>query len=293
MKTASLPRVAARPFLKWAGGKRQLLEQFAPLYPQRVERYIEPFAGSAAVFFDLRERCELGFAALSDGNEELINCYQVVRDDVESLIRKLRTHKRRHHESFPAHYYDVRSLDPDSLSPLERAARLIYLNKTGYNGLYRVNARGGFNVPVGSYKDPPVCDPALLRTASMALQGVRIEARDFEDWLADAKKGDFFYIDPPYVPLSKTANFTSYSRHASNGRNTFDIKDQERLAAFVQRLSDCGCNVMVSNSDTRTVRDLYRGFARKKVRARRAINSNGRARGEISELVITNYQYSG
>jgi DNA adenine methylase len=282
MATKALP-VTARPFLKWAGGKRQLLEQFGLLYPQTFERYIEPFVGSAAVFFGIRERVDLRFAALSDNNEELINCYRAVRDDVEGLIRRLRTHKKRHHEELPAHYYAVRDLDPSRLSSVQRAARLIYLNKAGYNGLYRVNAEGRYNVPVGSYKDPPICDPELLRAASVALQDVRIDVRDFESWLADARSGDFFYIDPPYVPLSKTANFTSY---VPGG---FGPDEQSRLASFVAGLNKRGARFMVSNSDTALVRELYRGFEMRRVRARRAINSNGKARGRISELVIMNY----
>jgi DNA adenine methylase len=283
MKTAALPRVAARPFLKWAGGKRQLLEQFAPLYPERFERYIEPFVGSAAVFFDVRGRVDSRFAALSDNNEELINCYRAVRDDVEGLIRRLRIHKKRHHEALPSHYYAVRDLDLSRLSSVQRAARLIYLNKAGYNGLYRVNAEGRYNVPVGSYKDPPICDPELLRAASVALQNVRIEVRDFESWLPDARSGDFFYIDPPYVPLSKTANFTSY---VPGG---FGPDEQKRLASFVAGLNKRHARFMVSNSDTALVRELYKDFEVRGVRARRAINSNGKARGRISELVIMNY----
>jgi DNA adenine methylase len=283
MTSALLRPVSARPFLKWAGGKRQLLEQFAPLYPPNFDRYIEPFVGSAAVFFNIRERVELRFAALSDNNEELINCYRVVRDEVEALIRRLRNHKTRHHESLPSHYYAVRDLDLDRLSPVQRAARLIYLNKAGYNGLYRVNKEGRFNVPVGSYKDPPICDPALLRAASAALQNVPIEVRDFESWLADARARDFFYIDPPYVPLSRTANFTSY---VAGG---FGNDEQSRLASFARDLAAKGARFMVSNSDTALVRKLYKGFEQKRVRARRAINSNGKARGEISELVIMNY----
>jgi DNA adenine methylase len=282
MATNALPNTA-RPFLKWAGGKRQLLEQFAPLYPARIERYIEPFAGSAAVFFDVRERFDLRFAALSDDNAELINCYRIVRDDVEALIKKLRAHKKRHHEEFPSYFYGVREQLPDRLSPVARAARFIYLNKTGYNGLYRVNAAGRFNVPVGRYKDPPICDAELLRAASAALQGVNIDVRDFGDWLSKARAGDFFYIDPPYVPLSKTSNFTSY---AAGG---FGAAEQVRLARFVRDLDGRGARVMLSNSDTPIVRKLYGGFDIKKINARRNINSNGARRGQIAELVIRNY----
>jgi len=283
MPARTAPATTARPFLKWAGGKRQLLERFAPLYPERVDRFVEPFAGSAAVFFDVRARFDLKFAALSDNNEELVNCYQVVRDDVEAFIRRLRAHKKRHHEQYPSHFYSVREQQPDRLSLAQRAARFIYLNKAGYNGLYRVNAAGRFNVPVGRYNDPPICAPELLRTASAALQGVRIEVRDFEEWLGEAKAGDFFYIDPPYVPLSKTSNFTSY---VPGG---FGIEEQERLASFVRDLDARGALVMLSNSDSPIARKLYRGFGITKLQARRNINSNGARRGSIAELVIRNY----
>jgi len=196
----ALPPVAARPFLKWAGGKGQLLPQFARLYPKQVDHYIEPFVGSAAVFFDVRGRYRLKSATLSDNNGELVNCYRVVRDDVEALIALLTEHKANHSRPF---YYSMRKQLPEDLTPLERAARLIYLNKTCYNGLYRVNTRGEFNVPIGSYKNPPICDPALLRAASEALQDVEVLEERFDDSLRRTRRGDFVYIDPPYYPVSE------------------------------------------------------------------------------------------
>ena len=276
-----LPRVEAEPFLKWAGGKGQLLTQFADLYPRRIERYVEPFVGGAAVFFDLRARFELRAAALSDNNDELINCYTVVRDRVEELIELLAQHKRRHHAQHPDYYYKMRDTVPRD--PVRRAARLIYLNKTCYNGLYRVNSRGQFNVPIGRYRNPPICDPDLLRRASAALQGVELRVCDFAAWLDEAQPGDFFYIDPPYFPLSKTANFTAYTHGG------FGLEEQVRLAGFVRQLDARGCLVMVSNSDTQVIRDLYAGLRITTVTARRAINSNGARRGPTNELVITNY----
>ncbi|MCZ6689916.1 MAG: DNA adenine methylase [Planctomycetota bacterium] len=270
----------AGPFLKWAGGKGQLLSQFASLYPRKIERYLEPFVGSAAVFFDLRERFAGLRATVSDNNKELIRCYEDVRDDVEGLIRRLRQHKARHGRE---HYYGVRGRSLGRLSPVARSARLIYLNKTCYNGLYRVNARGEFNVPIGSYKNPGIFKEDQFRAASAALQEVRLEVRDFSACLRDARAGAFVYFDPPYDPVSRTASFTGYTERG------FGVTEQERLAGIFRELDAKGCLVMLSNSDTPLIRKLYRGFRLKSVTARRAINSNGRRRGAIGELVVMNY----
>lgn len=273
----------ARPFLKWAGGKSQLLPVLRRFYPSTVATYIEPFLGGGAVYFDVQARRTPARALLADTNEELVNCFIVVRDSVDDLIELLHLHAERHRREPRAHYYAVRDLTPDGLSPLERAARLIYLNKTCYNGLYRVNSRGQFNVPIGRYRNPPICDPDLLRRASAALQGVDLRVCDFAAWLDEAQPGDFFYIDPPYFPLSKTANFTAYTHGG------FGLEEQVRLAGFVRQLDARGCLVMVSNSDTQVIRDLYAGFRITTVTARRAINSNGARRGPTNELVIMNY----
>lgn len=272
--------VSPAPFLKWAGGKTQLLSQFEPFFPQRIERYIEPFVGSGAVFFYAAERFRPKRVVLSDGNEELINTYIAVRDDVEGLIALLEGHRRRH--SRP-HYYRVRATELSGLSPTERAARLIYLNKTCYNGLYRVNAKGEFNVPMGSYKNPKIFDAENLRLASEALRGIDIQVRRFTDFVPSAKGGDFFYFDPPYHPISRTSSFTAYTPGA------FGEEDQERLAEVYRALDGRGCRLMLSNSDCGFVRGLYKGFRIETVRARRAINSNGRGRGEVAELLVLNY----
>ena len=269
-----------RPFLKWAGGKRQLLSQFARFYPEDVRRYCEPFVGSAAVFFDLQARFPKLRAILSDNNEALIRCYEAVRDDVEGLIRSLRQHKARHGKD---HYYKVRGRSTNRLKGLQRAARLIYLNKTCFNGLYRVNARGEFNVPMGSYSNPAILREESLRRASAALQGVRFSARDFGDCLRDARKGTFVYVDPPYHPVSRTAYFTGYTEGG------FGEEEQRRLSRLFADLHRKGCLVMLSNSDTPLIRRLYRGFRIRRVTARRAINSNSSRRGAISELVVMNY----
>ena len=279
--TATARRSAgARPFLKWAGGKRQLLAQFAPLYPDRVERFVEVFTGSGAVFFDVQARFVPGECALLDHNEELVNCYRVVRDDVERLLPLLAKHGARHGRE---HYYRVRAQQTANLDAVQRAARLMYLNRTCYNGLYRVNSRGEFNVPMGAYARPRILDEALLRAASGALRGATVEAADFREAAAYVRRGDFVYLDPPYVPLSPSSNFTSYTRAA------FTTDDQRGLADVYRELDRAGCLVMLSNSATPLVRELYAGFRIERVTARRAINSAGAKRGAIDELVVLNY----
>jgi DNA adenine methylase len=269
------------PFLKWAGGKRQLLDQYQPLFPDRIHRYYEPFLGGGAVFFHLRDRCEQ--ATISDLNPELINVYCCVRDDVEAVIAILRQHQQRHCSDY---YYEVRA-NHQMRSPIHRAARLIYLNKTCFNGLYRENLKGEFNTSMGRYKNPNVCDAEALRQASLALQAIDIGCGQFSavlDWAVNEQ--DFVYFDPPYHPISATSSFTGYSRYG------FDAGDQQRLRRTFAELASRGVKVMLSNSDCPFIRDLYEDFYMHKVQAARAINSNGKRRGKIPELVITSYPVS-
>lgn len=275
--------VEARPFLKWAGGKQQLLAKYEPYIPEKIQKYIEPFVGGGAVFFHLWNTGRLvGKVTLFDTNEELMNTYEVVRDRVEELIDAVRDHKVRHSKNY---FYEVRNLDRDGrkLTPLERAARTIYLNKTCYNGLFRVNQKGQFNVPIGSYRDPPIVQAGLLRAASRALRGVRLKSTDFRELLKVAQPGDFVYLDPPYDPLSRTANFTSYT--AAN----FGVRDQVDLAEVFRELTSRKCLCMLSNSDTELVRRLYEGFTRYVFRANRAINSNPKGRSSMAEVLVINY----
>lgn len=272
----------ATPILKWAGGKSRLLKQYAPLLPDEFGTYYEPFAGGAALFFYLQNRGRLTKAKLGDSNAELVNCYRVVRDDVEALITLLAEHKQLHSKE---HYYAIRALDRQTeqpLTPIERAARVIYLNKTCFNGLWRVNSKGQFNVPVGSYKNPPILDADNLRAASEALKEADLMHGDFRAQVGEAQPGDFVYFDPPYVPLNATANFTSYTA------DDFTLEDQRDLADLFATLDKRGCHVMLSNSDTPLVRELYTGFCIETVQANRAINSKASKRGPISELVVTN-----
>ncbi|MEY3299117.1 MAG: methyltransferase [Cyanobacteriota bacterium] len=268
----------ARPFLKWAGGKGRLLSQYEPYFPASCATYYEPFVGGGAVFFYLAQRMQR--AVLGDINPELVNVYRWVRDAPKALIVKLEYHKRHHS---PDHYYHMRQ-QHQLPHPLDRAARLIYLNKTCYNGLYRENSQGQFNVPVGRYKNPAICDPALIRVASASLQPAQIVEQPFTDLLKYSfTPQDFVYLDPPYHPLSATSQFTQYSRHG------FGPTDQARLAQVFRQLADWGVRVMLSNSDCEFIRDLYAGFPMHSIQAARMINAQAGRRGKISELLITSY----
>ncbi len=266
---------APRPPVKWAGGKGGLLASFEPLFPRQPwELYVEPFVGGGAVFFHLQpER-----AVLIDNNEELINFYSVVRDRLDELLADLRRH-----ENTAAYYYRIRALDPSRLDPVERASRFLYLNKTGYNGLWRVNARGQHNVPFGRYKNPTIVDEPNLRRVSQALARAEIRLGDFTLAREHAGPGTFVYLDPPYHPLSSTARFTAYTKDG------FTEDDQRRLAELFRELDRRGCLLMLSNSDTPLIRELYAGYDIQVVYARRAINCRADGRGPISELVIRNY----
>jgi DNA adenine methylase len=270
---------AVLPFLKWAGGKQRLLRQYEAHLPplEAINRYYEPFIGSAALFFHLRPPQ----ATLSDCNEQLIEVYAMVQREVTAVIAALHPH-----QNDPDYFYAIRAQDPQSLTGPERAARLIYLNKTCYNGLYRENSRGEFNVPFGRYRRPKICDEPRLRAASAALQGVELVAADFA-WVGEtAVSGDFLYFDPPYAPLTVTSNFTSYHRHG------FDAADQRRLAQTIDALTARGCRVMLSNSSAPLIYDLYDRppYRLLEIQARRAINSKGNGRGPVKELLILNYQ---
>lgn len=275
-----------KPFVKWVGGKRQLLRQFRDmgLYPPNdfnpfTNKYFEPFVGGGAVFFDLLPKK----AELSDLNNELVITYNVIKNNVDELIRSLKKHK---HEK--EYYLNIRAKDPKKLSDINIASRFIYLNRTGFNGLYRVNSHGIFNVPFGKYTNPLICDEENLRKASKALQKVTIKNQDYKAVLKKAKKGDFVYFDPPYYPVSKTASFTSYTA------NSFLEKEQTELRDTFVELHKRGCLVMLSNSDTPFINKLYsriKGVKVSKVIAGRAINSNGAKRGKIREVLITNYKH--
>jgi DNA adenine methylase len=299
-----------RPFLKWAGGKRQLLSELRPFYPVTFNRYFEPFVGSGAVFFDLAAHGRLcdGGARLSDTNPDVVACYQALLADLPEVVRQLRHLADGHARGGDQHYYEVRDRHYNPLRQQLRtvagsgatpgqqqarlAAMLIYLNRTGFNGLFRVNGRGDFNVPAGRHVNPRICDEAVLTAAAAALAAAAADVHlaPFEHVLDRAERGDFLYFDPPYVPLTATARFTSYTEAG------FTTNDQRRLQDVVVRLAERGCHVLLSNSSAALVRDLYErderarraGLRVLRVRARRAINSRGTDRGPVDELLISN-----
>jgi DNA adenine methylase len=265
------------PFLKWVGGKRQLLPVILKALPQRhVRLYTEPFLGGGAIFFELARLGRIDRAVLCDTNAELIETYRAVKETPEDVIHALGDHR-----NLEKHYYAVRALDPALLSPPERAARAIYLNRCGYNGLYRVNLTGKFNVPFGRYANPTICDAEGLRAASRALQRAELIVGDFSAPVAKLRRGDLAYFDPPYVPLSVTSSFTAYTRDG------FTLDDQRRLRDQALVLKRRGVSVLLSNSSAPSVYELYRGdFTCTKVAARRMVNCNGDGRGRINELLI-------
>jgi DNA adenine methylase len=269
-------------FLKWAGGKLQLIEQFENLFPHKFRNYYEPFIGSGAVFFYVKSKLKPNKVLLSDTNEELINCFLMVRDKPSELVELLLNYRKKHSKEY---YYAVRSIESNRLDSVNRAARLIYLNKTCFNGLYRVNSKGQFNVPFGDYESPSIFDKKILFQASQLLQGVDLQVMTFEKVLDFAGKDDFVYLDPPYIPLSKTSSFTRYSK------SDFSMKEQKQLSEVFETLDSRGCFVMLSNSDHALTRELYRHYKKNTVvvRAKRMINSVGSKRGAINELIITNY----
>jgi DNA adenine methylase len=262
-----------KPFLKWAGGKRQLLAELDRFVPKQFGAYHEPFVGGGALFFHLAPPK----AVLSDNNTRLVRAYRGVRDGVERVIRLLRSYP--HDKDF---FLAFREHDIDRDSDAEVAAWLIYLNKTGYNGLYRVNSQNRFNVPFGRYTDPTICDEDALRACSRTLADADLPLdEDFSFVLHRAKKGDFVYFDPPYVPLSASSSFTSYT---SDG---FGMAEHEKLRDVALDLKRRGVSVVVSNSSAPAVVDLYaKGFTIERVAAQRAVNSKGSGRGPVTELII-------
>lgn len=276
------PERMAAPFLKWAGGKARVLPQLSRFFPDGFRRYHEPFLGGGAVFFALAGRRPGLHATLIDANPDLMTCYRVVRDHLPALLPLLRAHQVRH---APDYYQEVRA--QDGLDDVAAAARLLYLNKTCYNGLYRVNGKGRFNVPMGSYASPTICDETVLAAASRALQDVDLRSGDFTMVLDTAAAGDFLYFDPPFVPLSKTASFTSYWVDRE-GKAGFGWPEQIRLAAVFRELDARGCALVLSNSDSPAVHDLYAGYMIDRVQAPRMINSRADRRGPVAELVVRN-----
>ena len=266
------------PIVKWVGGKRQLMFELLKNMPENYNRYFEPFIGGGALFFELQP----DNAYISDMNEELINLYQVVRDNVDELITDLQKH-----DISKEYFMEIRNIDRTeeykNWSNIQKASRFIYLNRTCFNGMYRVNSKGEFNVPFGHYKNPRILDENNLINCSNLLQKTEIKHADFSEILKKVKKGDFVYFDPPYVPLSETSSFTSYTKDG------FDIDMQFKLRDVCDELDSMGVKFLLSNSDTKLVNELYENYNIKKVFASRQINANADGRGKITEVLVRNY----
>ncbi|HFO0524787.1 TPA: DNA adenine methylase [Staphylococcus aureus] len=278
--TKTLP---LKPFTKWTGGKRQLLPELKHLTPQNFNEYYEPFVGGGAFLFDLKPNV----AFINDANEDLINAYRVIRDNVEELIDLLEVHKINNTKEY---YYKIRNLDRsdnfNKMSAVEKAARILYMLRVNFNGLYRVNSKGQFNTPYGRYSNPKIVDREnLLNISEYLKQDITITSGDFYNCVQGAKANDFVYFDPPYIPISTSSNFTSYTA------NKFDLKEQERLRDTFIELDNRGVYVMLSNSNSDIIYELYNDYKDniKTVDANRMINSNSKGRGKIKEVIITNY----
>jgi len=277
-----------QPFIKWVGGKRGLLKQLLPLFPKEFKNYHEPFLGGGAVFFELYS---LGYLEdkkvyLSDINSELVNTYNVVKNNPIDLISNLEIYKEKHSKDF---YYETRALDREDrflkISELERATRFIYLNKTCFNGLYRVNKKGYFNTPIGSYKNPNIADKDTILSASSALQNAVIINQSFAKVIENSDKDDLVYFDPPYYPLNVTSSFTAYDS------NCFLEDAQFELFEVFDTLSDEEVKVLHSNSDTTFIKDLYKKYNINLVTANRFINSKSNGRGKINEVLIRSEEW--
>jgi DNA adenine methylase len=268
------PDSKAKPFLKWAGGKTRLLPVLRTfLARQTFRRYYEPFLGGAALFFDTAPKTSV----LNDRNPELIFCYQVVRDYPAELLSILKPMPVSETE-----FYRIRSLNPESLEPVERAARFIYLNKTCYNGLYRVNKKGQFNTPYGRNNQASLADEDNLHRASRMLRNARLMSEDYSSVVKEAEKDDFVYLDPPYLPVGKYSDFKRYTKE------TFFENDHRKLADAFRELSDKGCLVLLSNSFHEKIANLYSGFYQEVVEMPRFINCKGEGRGRVRELLVSN-----
>ena len=276
--------VRAAPFLKWAGGKRALLSKLLRYVPRDIDTYYEPFIGGGALFFALAAEVNsrrFRQAVLADTNDELISCYQTIKKDPEGVLAALESHR-----AGEAYYYDVRAQDPASLSDEQRAARTIFLNRNGYNGLFRVNQSGQFNVPFGKYATVRTVKAEAVKAVSAVLRDVKLQVCDFSTCVAKATPRDFVYFDPPYVPVSPTASFTAYARGG------FGEAQQQALADLLRGEGRGGIRALLSNSDCPTSRRLYEELPLTRVKVARPINSVAARRGTVSELLVRSFDYS-
>ncbi len=274
-----------KPFVKWAGGKRQLIPILSENLPQTMGTYFEPFLGGGALLFHILSERDGQICRISDLNSDLVLTYITIRDKPDELIYSLKNHAKRYQKDSKSYYYSIRESNPRSA--IEKTSRLLFLNRTCFNGLYRVNSKGKFNVPLGRYTNPNIVNEENIRSVSQVLQSrkVSIKCLDFETVLDDAKKDDLVYFDPPYQPVSSTANFTSYTH------KSFTYDDLKRLAKLCLKLDSKGCKVMLSNSNSQDVVEMFpeKQWRLKKIKANRSINSNSKKRTGHFELLIKNY----
>ena len=274
-----------KPFVKWVGGKRQLMQDLENNFPKQFTTYHEPFLGGGAVMFNLLTKKPQLSCNVSDFNSDLILAYVTIRDKLRKLIESLENHSKNYHKDSAEYYYEIRKQEPKQ--QIEKVSRLLFLNKTCFNGLYRVNKKGQFNVPLGRYTNPNIVNKENLTAVSNILQSkkIKISCRDFEAVLDDTKKGDLVYFDPPYQPVSSTANFTSYTHR------DFTEDDLERLADLGDQLNSKGCHVLLSNSNSKIVKDFFskKYWKISSINANRAINSNAQKRTGHKEIIIKNY----
>ncbi len=277
-----MKNIMLAPILKWLGGNRQLLTTINSLLPEKITTYVEPFVGGGALLFDLQPKR----AIINDLNEDLINVYKVVKNNPEELLKLLEEHNEKNNEEY---YYKIRALDRmndyDSMSDVEKASRIIYLNKTCFNGLFRVNQAGQFNSPYGRYKNPNIINKPVILAMSKYFNknDIKILNGDYKETLKNLRKGAFIYFDPPYLPISSSSSFTGYTENGFNEQNQKDLRDE------CDRLNNRGINFLLSNSDHPLIRDLYKDYEIITVKARRSINSKGNKRGEINEVLVRNY----
>lgn len=270
------------PILKWVGGKKQLLSEITPLIPKKITTYVEPFIGGGAVLFNLQPKK----AIINDLNEELINTYKVVKESPKELLELLKIHDKNNCEDY---FYEIRALDRtnnfENMTNIEKAAKVIYLNKTCFNGLYRVNKAGLFNSPYGKYKNPNIINESTILAMSDYFNNnnIKIIQGDYKNALKDLKKNTFVYFDPPYMPISTSSSFTNYTK------TSFNEKEQIELKKECDKLDNKGIKFMLSNSDHPLIRELYKDFDIRIVKAKRSINSKGDSRGKINEILVKNY----
>ncbi|MDD3002491.1 MAG: DNA adenine methylase [Candidatus Shapirobacteria bacterium] len=279
----------AKPFIKWVGGKGKLVPELVKMFPKKFNNYFEPFIGGGALFYEVKQKYEIGFSSINDINKKLIIAYKQIQQSPNKLIKLLKNieieYKNLSPEEQEKYFYMIRKkYNEENLDSITTTSYLIFLNKTCFNGMYRENSKGQYNIPFGDQKNPTICDEKNILNVSECLKNTEIMNSSFEESIKKCQKGDFIYFDPPYYPINVTSSFTSYHK------NSFGPDEQKRLRDVFINLTKKGCFVMLSNSNADFIRELYKDFNINEIYASRSINSNGNKRGKIKEVVITNYK---